>query len=206
MCHAACAVPRHPAAGQSLRHFTPATSLLPHQHTVLNKVSSLRLSQVRRSTYHDVVRAGDLTSLGIDTSGIQIYSINNARVSLRIAAAPGMRFCNMLGDQLLSCQLVCLFHQGCVRGWHVPHVGTHQRSTCVYVSETKTPCLTMPAPASAYCVSGDHACSMWHACQHAQRTSTKTNSLHLMITSSKHTVHNLNTRHLSLSLTQSDTI
>lgn len=36
--------------------------------------------QVRRSTYHDVVRVDDLGGLGVDTGGVQVYSINNARV------------------------------------------------------------------------------------------------------------------------------
>ena len=38
--------------------------------------------QVRRSTYHDVVKASDLAELlGVDLAGVQPYSINNARVS-----------------------------------------------------------------------------------------------------------------------------
>lgn len=36
--------------------------------------------QVRRSTYHDVVKASDLSGLHVDLAGIQAYSINNAKV------------------------------------------------------------------------------------------------------------------------------
>jgi hypothetical protein len=44
---------------------------------------AVRLSQplqVRRSTYHDVVKAADLEGLGVSLQGVQGYSINNARV------------------------------------------------------------------------------------------------------------------------------
>lgn len=79
--------------------------------------------QIRRSTYHDVVKVSDLTSLHVDLSGVQAYSINNARVSVtyRRLGCDNSRCREQ--PCLLCAMLCCLLSVSSSPPFHVRHAG-----------------------------------------------------------------------------------
>ncbi|GFH17997.1 PLATZ transcription factor [Haematococcus lacustris] len=70
---------RGPEEGPASSRVTPGYPPGPFGH--VSAPGQELQGQVRRSTYHDVVKAADLVALGVDLQGVQSYSINNAKVS-----------------------------------------------------------------------------------------------------------------------------